>query len=108
MPMRLIRIALVSALVLGGCGTGSLILWNPRTGLFDEVPTAAAYALGGALFAAPQDVDKWALRGAQGRRHGADAEADHHEVVGSARRLKDRADDAPVRGGDRSDASSGR
>jgi hypothetical protein len=49
--MRLVRIALFSALLLAGCGTGSLILWNPRTGLCDEVPKAAAYALGGALFA---------------------------------------------------------
>jgi hypothetical protein len=33
--------------VTAGCGTGSLILWNPRTGLCDEVPKAAAYAMGG-------------------------------------------------------------
>jgi hypothetical protein len=63
MPMRLVRITLFSALLLAGCGTGSLILWNPRTGLCDEVPKAAAYALGGALFAATQDVDKWRCEG---------------------------------------------
>jgi hypothetical protein len=40
-----------------------MILWNPQAGLCDEVPKAAAYALGGALFAATQDVDKWAVRG---------------------------------------------
>ena len=45
--------------VTAGCGTGSLILWNPRTGLCDEVPKAAAYAMGGVLFASTQDVDKW-------------------------------------------------
>jgi hypothetical protein len=64
MPMRLVRIALVSALLLAGCGTGgSMILWNPRTGLCDEVPKAAAYALGGMLSAATQDVDKWRCEG---------------------------------------------
>ena len=62
--MLLIRIAVVVSLsALTGCGTGSLILWNPRTGLCDEVPKAAAYALGGALFAATQDVDKWRCEG---------------------------------------------
>jgi hypothetical protein len=49
--------------LLTGCGTGSMILWNPRTGLCDEVPKAAAYALGGALFAATQDVDRWRCEG---------------------------------------------
>jgi len=63
MPMRLVRITFFSALLLAGCGTGSLILWNPRTGLCDEVPKAAAYALGGVLFAATQDVDKWRCEG---------------------------------------------
>lgn len=59
-----IRVALVASLFAGaGCGTGSLILWNPRTGLCDEVPKAAAYALGGVLFAATQDVDKWRCEG---------------------------------------------
>jgi len=43
-------------------GSGT-ILWNPRTGLCDEVPKAAAYALGGALFAATQHVDKWRCEG---------------------------------------------
>ena len=62
--MPLTRIVLVvSPPVLAACGTGSLILWNPRTGLCDEVPKAAAYALGGALFAATQDVDKWRCEG---------------------------------------------
>ena len=53
-------VALVA--LLGGCG-GSMILWNPRTGLCDEVPTAAAYALGGVLFATTQDVDRWRCEG---------------------------------------------
>jgi len=50
----------------GGCGIGSLILWSPGTGFCDEVPKAAAYALGGALFAATQDVDKISLAGRAG------------------------------------------
>lgn len=49
--------------ILTGCGTGSMVLWNPRTGLCDEVPKAAAYALGGVLFATTQDVDKWRCEG---------------------------------------------
>jgi hypothetical protein len=53
----------VGLFALAGCGTGSMILWNPRTGLCDEVPTAAACALGGVLFAATQDVDKWGCEG---------------------------------------------
>jgi hypothetical protein len=40
-----------------------MVLWNPRTGVCDEVPTAAAYALGGVLFATTQDVDKWRCEG---------------------------------------------
>lgn len=60
----LTRIALIVSLVgFAGCGTGSMILWNPRTGLCDEMPKAAAYALGGMLFAATQDVDKWRCEG---------------------------------------------
>ena len=62
--MLLIRVALtVSLSALAGCGSGTMILWNPRTGLCDEMPKAAAYALGGALFAATQDVDKWRCEG---------------------------------------------
>ena len=54
------RIAgMVALIVTVGSGSGTMVLWNPRTGLCDEVPKAAAYALGGALFAATQDVDKW-------------------------------------------------
>ena len=60
--MRLTRVVLLSVL-LAGCGSGSMILWNPRTGLCDEVPTAAAYMLGGALFAATRDVDAWRCEG---------------------------------------------
>jgi len=54
---------LLAAVLLAGCGTGTMILWNPRTGLCDEVPKAAAYALGGVLFATTQDVDKWRCEG---------------------------------------------
>jgi hypothetical protein len=57
-----IPIALL-AIVLAGCGGGTMILWNPRTGLCDEMPKAAAYALGGVLFATTQDVDKWRCEG---------------------------------------------
>jgi hypothetical protein len=63
--MVLTRIALVVLFlaVLTGCGTGTMILWNPRTGQCDEVPKAAAYALGGGLFAATKDVDAWRCEG---------------------------------------------
>ena len=62
--MLLTRLALTLSLsTLAGCGMGTMILWNPRTGLCDEVPKAAAYALGGALFAATQDMDKWRHEG---------------------------------------------
>jgi len=40
-----------------------MILWNPRTGLCDEMPKTAAYALGGARFATTQDGDKWRFEG---------------------------------------------
>lgn len=56
-------IAVALALSLTRCASGNMILWNPQTGLCDEVPKAAAYALGGALFAATQDVDKWRCEG---------------------------------------------
>jgi len=49
--------------LLAGCGSGTMILWNPRTGECDEVPTAAAYALGGGLFAATKDLDAWRCEG---------------------------------------------
>jgi hypothetical protein len=53
----LTRIVLVVGLfALAGCGTGSMIVWNPRTGESDEVPKAAAYAIGGAFFAARQGL----------------------------------------------------
>jgi hypothetical protein len=55
-------ITLLAGLV--GCSSGTMILWNPHTGECDEVPKAAAYAMGGgALFAATQDVDKWRCEG---------------------------------------------
>ncbi len=57
----LVLIALLAA-SLTACG-GTVILWNPRTGLCDEMPRAAAYALGGALFATTQDVDRWRCEG---------------------------------------------
>jgi hypothetical protein len=61
---RVTRMLLVVGLLaFAGCGSGTTILWNPQTGQCDEMPTAAAYALGGALFAATQDVDKWRCEG---------------------------------------------
>lgn len=62
--MTLTRITLVVGLfILAGCGAGTMILWNPQTGQCDEVPKAAAYALGGGLFAATRDVDAWRCAG---------------------------------------------
>lgn len=40
-----------------------MILWNPRTGECDEVPKAAAYAMGGAFFAAAKDIDAGGAKG---------------------------------------------
>jgi hypothetical protein len=54
-------VALISSVT--ACGSGTLILWNPKTGECDAVPKAAAYALGGVLFATTQDVDKWRCEG---------------------------------------------
>ncbi len=48
-------VALIASVT--ACGSGTLILWNPKTGECDAVPKAAAYALGGVLFATTQDVD---------------------------------------------------
>ncbi len=44
--MCLVRVALFSALLLAGYGTGSMILWTPRTGECEEMAKAAAYAVG--------------------------------------------------------------
>jgi hypothetical protein len=64
MILLLRGIALIVGLsALAGCGSGSIILWNPRTGQCDEVPKAPAYAPRRALFAATQDVDKWRCEG---------------------------------------------
>jgi hypothetical protein len=38
-------VALIASVT--ACGSGTLILWNPKTGECDAVPKAAAYALGG-------------------------------------------------------------
>lgn len=54
-------VALIASVT--ACSSGTLILWNPKTGECDAVPKAAAYALGGVLFATTQDVDKWRCEG---------------------------------------------
>jgi hypothetical protein len=58
-----LALAVVALALFTGRSSGSMILWNPRAGLCDAVLKAAAYALGGALFAATQDVDKWRCGG---------------------------------------------
>ncbi len=55
---------LIAGMVLAGCG-GTVILYNPTTGLCDSMPKAAAYALGGALFAATKDIYAWRCEGLQ-------------------------------------------
>ena len=60
--MTRITALVVLNLALAGCG-GSVILYNPNTGLCDSMPKAAAYALGGALFAATKDIDAWRCEG---------------------------------------------
>ena len=57
-----ITLVLFCFISLAGCGE-RMILYNPNSGLCDEMPKAAAYAMGGALFAATQDVDKWRCEG---------------------------------------------
>jgi hypothetical protein len=49
--------------LLVGCGGGTMLLWNPRTGQCDEMRKAAAYAMGGGLFAATKDMDAWRCEG---------------------------------------------
>jgi hypothetical protein len=60
---RAVRLVVLAA-TLACCASGTMILWNPRTGECDEVPKAAAYAMGGGLFAATKDMDR--LGGARG------------------------------------------
>jgi len=57
-----IAILVVLNVVFAGCG-GSVVLYNPNTGLCDSMPKAAAYAFGGALFAATKDIDAWRCEG---------------------------------------------
>jgi hypothetical protein len=61
--MLIRTILLVVSCLLAGCGSGTMILWNPRTGECDEVPKAMAYSMGGGLFAATKDVDAWRCEG---------------------------------------------
>ncbi len=73
--MRPTRVVLPSVL-LAGCGSGSMILWNPRTGLCDEVPTVAAYNPGRGALRHDPGRRPVALCGAEGREPGADREAE--------------------------------
>jgi hypothetical protein len=79
-------IAVALALSLTRCASGNMILWNPQTGLCDEVPKAAAYALGGALFAATQDVDKWRCEGSRtATQPGPRSRPRRNSAIGSVR-----------------------
>ena len=55
--IRMIAIVILFTLLVG-FGGRTMILWNPRTGQCDEMPKAAAYAMGGT-----KDVDAWWCEG---------------------------------------------
>jgi hypothetical protein len=77
-PTR-ITLGVVLAAV-AGCGSGTMLLWNPRTGQCNEVPKPRPTRWGRALRggAGCGQMARW---GPEGRRHGTDGEARDHHII---------------------------